>query len=228
MFEHRKPGSKVDHLVWSVTQPEPGGRLRGWICGEQFGCDTHHVNGTKPCKKVLTNGAMDCQWCATGIRVGYTSWVPWFDELGRKCISLVGREMEGYVSSLILGTAITISKRKAANAPVLITATDWFSAPCPFIRRLKCWYDIRPFLMGLWGDKQLVEFYGSDPVMRPITEEERRTKNADHMSPTDFSGVKDILKNRLTKWEVEIEATDSDAPHDRKAPSKNGSHKGHK
>lgn len=200
LFEHQRPNMTGEHLRWNIEQPEQGGKLQGWICGPQVGLCTHHAGVTKPCKSKLTGGKLSCQWCQPAFGESYNTHLPWIDEHGQKNVTIFGREMENYLATLSFGSAIVISKKKYKAAKILVTSKEWSSRPCPWLSRMSGQSDIRPFLLMMWKDSELIKFFGLEPDHIPLPSTGTVQSKKAELDPDDLAQAKKTLHNRIGHW----------------------------
>lgn len=223
MFEHQKPNKKAEHLRWGHLKLAPGQREYGWVCGPVFGCSTHWDSGTKPCRARLTSNGLTCRYCIAQMETGYSVWVPLFNQVGQKVVAMVGADLEEAVSAIPFGSPVKVSKGKYRAAPIVIQVNEWTAVTCPHLGRLRCQHDIRPWLLQLWGDKELQSYYGSDPQAIPLPAVTDNTVTSSDRTE-EVSKVKALLKNRIgANKSEEIEALRGE--RNGKHPSTNGKHK---
>ena len=168
MFEGQKPAKKDEHLRWTVMKLGWGKKIRGWKAGPNLGIICHFVPTSKPCVKVMTAGGLECRFCDTEFAKGFTGYLPFIDEVGQKTIGLYGADFEEIISEIPYGAEITVRKGDYKAAPIIYTQKEWCGHPCPWLGRLKVQHDIRPFLMQLWKNQELKEYYGMLPEKIPV------------------------------------------------------------
>jgi hypothetical protein len=178
MFESQEPTQKAEHLRHTRVKLAPGQTVRAWKSGPHCGIATHYPGQTKPCHSRITTDALECRYCKAEMALGWTGYLPYFDETGRKMVVLFGRDMKDAVSQIPFGAAIKISKGKWQAAPVIITENQWSVIPCPYLGRLRCQQDIRPWLLNLWGEKELCEYFGLVPQEIPLPEKPKPVPKA--------------------------------------------------
>lgn len=167
MFEYQAPTPKGSHLVWEFIKLQPGQTVKGWINGPLVGLACHWDNGTKPCRDKLTGSTLHCRYCKAEMKTGWVGYLPFYDELGRKCVVAIGREMERSVNALSLGQAVKIGKGKWKTAKVTVQVNEWCVSPCPYFGRLRAPHDIRPWLLVLWKDAELTSHVGEQIGVSP-------------------------------------------------------------
>ena len=153
-MEGQKPPAKGGHLRWGILKPGWGKKYKGWKAGPNWGFKTHHAPRSKPCVAKITAGALSCRWCSPEYPDGFTGYLPIINDEGQKLVLLYGRDFEDIISDIPFGAEIQISKGGYQSAPVIVVQKEWCGHPCPWLGRLKCQHDIRPFLLQLWKKLQ--------------------------------------------------------------------------
>lgn len=213
MFEGQKPEKKLDHLRWTTLKLAPGKFIRGWKAGRAYGIRTHFCPYSKPCKTKLTGGQLACQYCTAELRLGFTGYMPILSEEGTKNVIVYGSDIEEQVSSIPYGAPIQVRKGYSKNSPVTVAAKEWTVGKCPWLSGRKCEHDIRPWLLQLWQEPDLVAHFGLIPEQIPIM------KNDDDVSPQlreqflKGPTISELSKNRIPA-----------KPASNGKPSTNGTH----
>jgi hypothetical protein len=221
---HQMPPERADHLRWTVRNPGQGEKLKGWVFGERFGCCTHHISVTKPCRAKLTSNVLACPYCQTGMGMSWTGYLPWIDPDGEKCVAMYSSAMEATVSALSLGQPIVLLKGKYQAARVIVRQDSWSGAPCPFLGRLKLTPDIRPFLRLIWKDEELKLHFGMKPEPLPLPESMQRPVVSIEDRKADMTEASKMLRSRIDKTKGKEESVSTEELFDRKKPSNNGKH----
>ena len=167
-MEGQKPPAKGGHLRWGILKPGWGKKYKGWKAGPNWGFKTHHAPRSKPCVAKITAGALPCRWCSPEYPDGFTGYLPIINDEGQKLVLLYGRDFEDIISDIPFGAEIQISKGGYQSAPVIVVQKEWCGHPCPWLGRLKCQHDIRPFLLQLWKNDELKKYFGMEPAKIPV------------------------------------------------------------
>lgn len=157
------PAKGNEALRFRHLKPDLGKSYKGWVAGPYFGMRSHHIGTSKPCVRAITKDNLPCVCEVQKLKVGWTGYLPYWDEHGRKMVVTFGVDSEGTVARFTFGQPIKITKGSFKAAPVLVFADQWNTGPCPFIRGLRAQLDINKWLLNLWGIEELKEYFKHEP-----------------------------------------------------------------
>lgn len=167
-LEGQKPPRTQEYLRWTILKLGFNKKTRGWKAGPNLGFVTHCTPFSKPCKSEITNGNLPCKWCDPQFPTSFTGYCPFIDESGDKIVGLYGRDSEDVISEIPFGAEIQIRKGASKNAPYKYVTREWCGHPCPWLGKLKVQHDIGPFLLQLWKDDELKQYFGMAPECVPV------------------------------------------------------------
>jgi hypothetical protein len=189
-----------------------------WVAG-------HWAGSHKPCRSVITNNQISCNHCLTKAKQREMGYLPVYDEHLRQCVVGIGPDMRASVQRLKTHQPVQIKKGRAPNDPIIVKHEAWTAMPCYAEGRQGNPQDIEPWLLQLWGDEELIQFFtGStqkDAVveMVPKVIEVEKTPKKDEPSETTAT----ILKGHLSRWKIDPESRTPKPPKNG-TPETNGHH----
>lgn len=167
-MESQRPGrnaAKGD--AWNWVKTEQGKPLRGWLAGPIFGVKCHHFKGTRGCSSLLTGGKVKCGHDHDRYAPEWKGFVPWWDELGVRCFVIICEAWLELAEQIPHLGELWIIKTSFHGSPIKVHAKPWAREDPPISTVNKKPQDIRPFLLRLWGDKDLSAHFRKHP-MKPL------------------------------------------------------------
>jgi len=159
MFGSRPPQKDRRGRFWDWINPALGRGVNCWIAGVLVGVETHWMGRTQPCRFYITGGRMKCYCSTSKLGTEWKGYVPLFDENGVQCFAIVGERYAEVASSIPLFSPVTVSRLKSAGAPVCVKQSTWTDSPPPSRGEQLRPKDIRPWLLKLWKDEALIEWF---------------------------------------------------------------------
>lgn len=185
MFGSRPPQKDRRGRFWDWLNPKIGQSLNGWLCGPVIGVETHYLGRTQPCRRFITNGRMTCYCQRANLGAEWKGYVPLFDSNGVQAFAIIGERYAELAFSIPLFSPVTVSRLRSAGQPVCVKQSDWTDQPPPARGDKLKPKDIRPWLLKLWGDKDLIEWFAAHPEAATehqavtLTKEESRLRDLD-------------------------------------------------
>jgi hypothetical protein len=170
--------SLPDALKWHIEAIPPETSVRGWLAGPVQRVVTHwNGKASKPCRAWMTKSKMLCQCQAEGVMnrrvIGY---VPILFKNGDRSVFIVSETVCKVLMTIKPGTLISLTRPKKEKKPIqvgLITENEYGEELSKKMRHA-CIHDIGHYLLHVWQDKELTEFFGMKyfvPVTPPKPEE---------------------------------------------------------
>lgn len=172
MFGSRKPQKDRRGRFWDWLNPKIGASVNGWLCGPVVGVETHWLGRTQPCRFHLTGGRMKCYCSTSNLGREWKGYVPLLDENGVQAFAIVGERFAELAFSLTMFAPVTVTRLRSAGSPVCVKLSTWTDQPPPHDAGQRKPRDIRPWLLKLWGDKDLNEWLEAHPEVRDQVQEE--------------------------------------------------------
>lgn len=99
---------------------ECGKTYGGWSAGEYYGCYAHRVGNTKPCCANITDDAMECPYCVSGMEAVWRAWVPVWDVDWTLRHVLIGEEIAPSVDAIPFRAKVSLSRHKNPISPMVV------------------------------------------------------------------------------------------------------------
>lgn len=212
--------------VWEYLKVEAGQTLHGWLAGQPFGCDVHHVGQSKVCRRGMSDGALPCRYCGPEHPVLWRGYTPLFDADYRRRFVLIGADILPLVREIEPGAMVEIQRMKGQKQRILIRPKAWRVTPLPPEQARQCPVDILPALFRVWGDAELAAWHAATaPASVPPVATPKRA----YAPPADLEAAREVgeaemekVKNRLLgRFKVaEVAAGIGADPEDK--PHRNG------
>jgi hypothetical protein len=166
MFASKLPTAFREEFHWRTVTIDRAQEVVGVVAGPIVCIDSHYdtvLNCSKPCRRCLTEGALPCtrgKNC-TPREIGYLP--VWEKTTQAGLVVLVSRTVCLKHYSLPIHEPIRISRPDAGNNPALrihpLTGEDARQSVFKSLRA-RPRQDIKPYLLHLWQDRTLCDFYG--------------------------------------------------------------------
>jgi len=165
MFSSRKPGPGTKLPYWDFVTLKLGEVFRGWLAGPIVGVQCHYLGGTKGCREDLTDGAVECPYCAGSMAKVWRGYVPLWDAFGIRHVSILSERYAHLALSIELHEPIAVTKLKKQGSPIRLEPSDWTELEPPVNRADSRPQDLRPWLVRLWGDDVLETWVNENPQL---------------------------------------------------------------
>lgn len=226
MFESARPQPRPAHLSWSYRRIPPGGTLRGFVAGPLVGVHVHWSASSKPCRKKLTGGLLDCPFCSAELRARWLGYLPLFEHTGKRMVVTISETLGDRASALLFGTDVEFYRTNGARDPLRIRhPSDYSRSATPASLSKTGPQDIRRWLVHLWQDRDLAAFFAQQLELQGS--QEHNAGSETHLPepippppspPTlPFTGS---LVDELNRREAADNATRAEAPTENGKPAK--------
>jgi hypothetical protein len=173
MFGSRPPQKDRRGRFWNWLNPDLGKSINGWLAGPLVGVETHWKGTTQPCRRYITGGRMRCYCSLDHSGTEWKGYVPIWDENGVQSFAIIGERYFELANTITLFAPVSVTRLRSAGAPVCVKQSAWTENGPPITDgRLKA-KDLRPWLLKLWGDKDLIEWLEAHPEVmaeaKPVT-----------------------------------------------------------
>lgn len=170
MFASRRPEKSRRGRFWNWLNPKLGQTLNGWLCGKVIGVETHYLAHTQPCRRFLTGGRMRCYCSTMKLESVWKGYVPLLDADGVQSFAIIGERYADLAEAIPMFAPVSISRLRSNGSPVCVKQSDWTVALPPLKTKDFRPKDIRPWLLKLWGDKELTAWLEDHPEVRDAEE----------------------------------------------------------
>lgn len=164
-FGRKEPGErKQKRATWSVEKLKGGGKFNGWLAAPPVWIFCHLPPPSKPCPRELTNGVMKCHRCVPGVRSEWNGYLPiWSDAGGRVCV-VVKDYSADILKKIRPNQAVQVRRGSAHHDPIIVEASKWSQDYAPSSSRAFNSDAFHAWLLTLWDQPQLIEFFAGNKV----------------------------------------------------------------
>lgn len=219
----RKKISSIRSTNFKVAN---GGKEIGYVAGEVYGVNGHFMGAHKPCLHDLTNGEVQCVYCAVNKPIEWRGYVPVWDQDYTLRHALITEDYLEAVNMIPWRARIVATRAAAQYSPLVIRAAD-----LPALRGLPDkapWdvpIDIEPICRRLWQEPALDAWYAATHAKQAGL-----SAGAPPLDPSDFSPMMRSAAAHANRIAAHAAANDEFAKQAREgkvpaAPSTNGHHK---
>jgi len=153
--------------AWNWVRLDKKAPTRGWLAGPIFGARCHHFKGTRGCPALLTGGKVPCGHDHNKYVPEWKGYVPFWDELGVRCFVVINEAWFELAQKIPHLGELWIVRTDFHGSPIKVYGKPWAREEPPISNLNKRPQDIRPFLLRLWGDKELAAHFRKHP-MKPL------------------------------------------------------------
>jgi hypothetical protein len=149
---------------WEYLKLKSGERWKGWLAGPVVGLETHWDNGTVGCRKIISNGALRCDYCSLGKERLWRGAVPLWGEAGDRWVVIVGETYAASLSELQHLDPVQVMKCQRRGSPLRVDKFPHALAMPRLEGADREQQDIKPWLLRLWKDSVLRDWLLDNPV----------------------------------------------------------------
>jgi RNA polymerase subunit RPABC4/transcription elongation factor Spt4 len=180
MFRSRRPEKGRKGRFWDWLNPALGKEVNAWLVGLMVGVETHWLGRTQPCRRYITGGLMKCYCQTSKLASEWKGYVPLLDENEVQCFAIIGSRYEEQANKINLFKPVVVTRLKRAGSPVMVKESAWTDREAPTANGKQVALDIRPWLLKLWKDEELTNWFAAHP-------ENSDDAAAPRLNPEDFS-----------------------------------------
>lgn len=192
-----------------------GKSMVGWLVGPIIGLQTHYLNSTRPCREDVTRGRMNCYCKRMKLESVWKGYVPLIDRDGVHCFVQICDTYAELAYKVRVFSPVKVTRMTHRGSPYAVKEDDWTDADPRSRFDFKRPFDVRPWLLKLWGDDELTKWLAEHPE---VTDQEQQPGELERR-------VGPMLKAAARKVEsVPDVASDAFAEVLARSVSKNGKH----
>jgi len=155
-----------------------------WKAGEIYGCPGHRTYTHQPCIAQLTDGALVCPYCKSGIETVFRAYVPVWDQDWTLRHALIGEDIFESVDAIPHLDPVCVTRGKNPISPLIIRPQENLLRPPP---RRAPWdkeVDMLAVCLTLWQDEMLAKWFATHkPAEEPKSKAEPKKSNGKPFSP---------------------------------------------
>lgn len=167
-------GDKVPS--WDWLRLDPGKSWQGWSAGPMVMVYVHHRGGSRPCRKVMTNGKLSCTGCADKLDLVWRGYLPLWDDAGGRWLCIIGERYYDLACDITFLSRVKVTKLFARGCPIRAEAVPISGPLQPSCIARRGPASIKPFLLRIWKDAELSAWVRSHPVEDPAPAQPRTEK----------------------------------------------------
>lgn len=157
----RKKKSTVPH---ATNLKVANGKTEGaYIAGEMFGCYTHRTYASMPCMLDVTNDALPCPYCGSGVEQVWRGYVPLWDRDWTLRYVLIGEDYFASVDAIPHRTKVAVSRGKNPISPLIIREEPMLTRDLPNSHPWNVEIDALAICLRLWKNAELNEWFRCNP-----------------------------------------------------------------
>lgn len=158
------PGDRGDrgHIYWQhVSTPRGIKAWTAWIAGPVLWFKCHQLKRTKPCIEEITDGELECPWCAGGVPKHTMGYIPLYRELDAKpCYELLYDDAREDLDRLKLHERVMVGRGPGKTDTVYVMKCSvqtpvWQTRDPQRMRPA----DLTTSLLRMWAIPILIQWY---------------------------------------------------------------------
>jgi hypothetical protein len=172
--------------LWDYQRVENGKSVVGWKAGPVYGCETHYLGETRPCKRITTDSKLVCPICESGEETIFRGYVPFWDTDYQRKFVLIPEDVFDLADEIECHQTIRISRPKGSREGNIVRPDGWTlkALPPKYVNMGEI--DIVPALLTVWKDEQLRAWFEEEwakealqQQAKKLSPEETRKKSAE-------------------------------------------------
>jgi len=174
-MQSRKPFRRGEVPNWEYVRLDAGKFRNFFLAGPVFGVATHYYPRTRACRKDITDGEVECFCDKEELETRWRGYVPLWDEQGVRWCVVIGERFGPQAMRIEHLAPVRVSKMTGRGTPIRVDQVNWSSTPPRLDARDEGPQDIRRWLIKIWGDKLLLDWWKSKKFdqTRPLPAKKR-------------------------------------------------------
>lgn len=148
-----------DRQDWEYLAPDRGKTLDGYFAAPPLWITVHHEHGSRPCRRVVSKGALSCPMCACEAKSVKRGYVPWYSH---DLVPSFYVSPEKYRLALSLfqpGDQVMLLRGKKVYDAVVMRAEVVRPLKLPASLPVGDQVNLLPSLLRMWKDVQLERWH---------------------------------------------------------------------
>lgn len=148
---------------WVYLPLKNGATANGFLAGPVVGVWCHWMGRSRPCRRLMSDGALSCAMCADAQEPDWRGYVPFYSAEYVRMFTVITADYLESVREIPLHAQIKMARGRNKHDPVVIRPDLWRTTPLPPAADRDAAADLVPFLLKMWKDAELIEWHlGSD------------------------------------------------------------------
>lgn len=165
MWERKAPRSeKRAAPSWTWTHLRGGGVITGHLAGPTEWIVVHWIRRSIPCYSDVTNKRLACPHCRPGVRTSDLGYVPVYRDDGRPIVVGIPAYNADGLRGVEPGMPVKVYRGKDRGDPIRVVREKGGTTVTIGDRGERPLADIRPWLLTLWREQPLIDFFAADKV----------------------------------------------------------------
>ncbi len=156
---------KKAHQHATYLTVKNGERHPAYLAGELYGCYTHRTYAAQPCHSDITEGELQCPYCAAGMVPEWRGYVPLWDRDWTLRYALIGEDYYATVDAIAHHAQVVVSRAKNPISPLVIREEVLLTRQLP---QTSPWRDavlMLPICLTLWKCDPLTQWCQSRKLL---------------------------------------------------------------
>lgn len=179
-----------------------GGKEAGYKAGEMFGVNGHRTHAHQPCVFDLTEGELQCPYCAAGLDLVWRGYVPVWDRDWTLRYVLVNEEYFCSADAIPIRAQVIASRGKNPISPIVLREEKHGFKALPDAPPYNTDICMRDICLLLWKNEPLNRWYAKTDVAKLM---ESLPKPIGMKMPTKAKPADDQAA-RLARHDAEVKA----------------------
>lgn len=132
--------------------------ISGFLAGQPTWVPCHWTGKSRPCRRLLTCGALPCHDCRPNEEPIWRGYTPFYSSEYVRLFALITLDYREAVAEIPRHAQIKLSRGPNPRDPLVIVPSLWRPSPLPESADRDYDVDLRSFLLTLWKDSELREW----------------------------------------------------------------------
>lgn len=207
-MNQQRPGRRSDHVVWNYVKLQPGGTLKCHIVGPWVGAWCHWDNGSKPCRRKLTDNRLDCRYCRADFVSEWRAYVPLLGADKVRWVVAINEEKSKALDAIAEGDPVVVAKQRLHGSPLAVMSQEW-ARPLKIGKGGFPRAELVKWFQHMWKDAELAELLAEgNEAKLPNTVAELHTPDgpiaidlgAAQTKADDVKAAAELLRSRIGDW----------------------------
>lgn len=159
-------GKKPDPSKQKTSAPhtrnfkvDNGKTLGAYIAGEMYGCETHRTFAAQPCLASLTEDALPCPFCSSGLISEWRGYVPLWDRDWTLHHALINKDYCETVDCIPWRAKVSVSRNKNPISPLVIRDEPMLTRELPNRAPWSLKVNMLAVCLTLWKQPELTRWF---------------------------------------------------------------------
>lgn len=200
---------KTPYLHSSNLKVGNGQKEAGYLAGEVYGCYGHRTHAHQPCVFEITDGALQCPYCGSGMTAEWRGYVGIWDRDYTLRHCLINEDYFASVDTIEWRSQVIVSRAKNPISPLVVRDEPGIlTRALPVGRPWDEPVDMLRIALGLWKSEPLNDWFKQNPPKKPARNTAKKNPESAPAEPAGplsryFSSEEKAVRDR-TEQESKI------------------------